>query len=424
MLYVLPSSKDNLHKSPFPFCRLDHVLGTAGQVVGLRATYDDDFIDRLNHKYTVILLVIFTVIVSTNQYVGNPIECWCPTDFTDNRVSYTNFVCWVSNTYYIPFKEQIPAQYDQRRTQELTYYQWVPLILLTCAMFYKVPRLIYKILGSFSGISMDKINAMARDTQYLSPEERKKKLDHISKYMSQWLKSAVPYRAGLCPNLRTQIGKICCFLCGRHFGNYLTTVAMVYKVIFLVNSIAMMYIMNAFMGSEYSIYGFEVLDSLKKGEDWTYSPRFPRVTLCDFEIRQMTNLQRWTVQCVLPVNLFNEKIFIFLWFWMVFVAFANGFGVLTNLYGYVAPHHRRSYIRKYLRINELYKKTDSERKIRADFVNDYLKQDGIYVLRQISNNANDVVASEIIKYLYRDFLEKYKQHSADDNSDIENANAI
>jgi hypothetical protein len=61
------------------------------------------------------------------------------------------------------------------------------------------------------------------------------------------------------------------------------------------------------MGSEYSVYGFEVVNSLYEGEDWTYSPRFPRVTLCDFEIRQMTNLQRWTVQCVLPVNLFNEK---------------------------------------------------------------------------------------------------------------------
>jgi hypothetical protein len=73
---------------------------------------------------------------------------------------------------------------------------------------------------------------------------------------------------------------------------------MVYKLIFLVNAIAIMYIMNSFMGSEYSVYGFEVVNSLYEGEDWTYSPRFPRVTLCDFEIRQMTNLQRWTVQCV------------------------------------------------------------------------------------------------------------------------------
>ncbi|CAG2196167.1 innexin unc-9-like isoform X2 [Mytilus galloprovincialis] len=402
---------------------LDHVLGTAGQAVGIRGTYDDDFIDRLNHKYTVMLLVIFTVIVSTSQYVGDPIECWCPTDFTENRVDYTNFVCWVSNTYYIPMQNQIPAQYDQRREQELTYYQWVPLILLVCSMFYKVPRLIYKVLNSYSGISIDKINGMARDTQYLAPEDREKKLKHISKYMGQWLKSASPHRAGLCPNLRTQIGNVCFFLCGRHFGNYLTTVAMVYKILFLVNSIVMMYLMNSFMGSKYSVYGFEVLNSLYEGEDWTYSPRFPRVTLCDFEIRQMTNLQRWTVQCVLPVNLFNEKIFIFLWFWMVFIAIANGFGCLTNLYGYLLPHHRRSYIRKYLKINDLHKKTDSDRRIRADFVKDFLKQDGIFVLRQISNNANDVIASEVIRYLYRDFLEKYKQ-SADDNSNIENADSV
>lgn len=32
---------------------------------------DDDFIDRLSRRYSVLLLMLFTVVVSTKQYVGD-----------------------------------------------------------------------------------------------------------------------------------------------------------------------------------------------------------------------------------------------------------------------------------------------------------------------------------------------------------------
>ena len=63
--------------------------------------------------------------------------------------------------------------------------------------------------------------------------------------------------------------------------------------------------------------------------DWPMSDRFPRVTLCDFQIRQQTNVHRYTVQCVLPINLFNEKVFLFVWFWLTFVGLST---VLDLLY--------------------------------------------------------------------------------------------
>ena len=43
---------------------------------------DDDIIDRLSHRYTVFALVVFSIVVSTKQYVGEPIVCWCPAEFT------------------------------------------------------------------------------------------------------------------------------------------------------------------------------------------------------------------------------------------------------------------------------------------------------------------------------------------------------
>lgn len=37
---------------------------------------DDLFTDRLNHQYTVVIIVIFCAIVTVTQYAGEPIQCW------------------------------------------------------------------------------------------------------------------------------------------------------------------------------------------------------------------------------------------------------------------------------------------------------------------------------------------------------------
>lgn len=53
-----------------------------------RSLRDDDFfVDRLHHRYTVAMLVLFCAVVTTNQYAGEPINCW-----------YV-FICFVSSLF-------------------------------------------------------------------------------------------------------------------------------------------------------------------------------------------------------------------------------------------------------------------------------------------------------------------------------------
>lgn len=49
------------------------------------ARNDDVFIDRLNHRYTVTMIIVFAAVVTTQQYFGSPISCWVKTmNFSDS----------------------------------------------------------------------------------------------------------------------------------------------------------------------------------------------------------------------------------------------------------------------------------------------------------------------------------------------------
>jgi hypothetical protein len=86
--------------------------------------HDDDFADRLSHKYSVGLLVLFTLLVGSSQFVGQPINCWTPAQFTGQMVAYANSICWISSKYFVPTDDHLPNPKDER-TAQINYYQWV-----------------------------------------------------------------------------------------------------------------------------------------------------------------------------------------------------------------------------------------------------------------------------------------------------------
>jgi innexin len=54
--------------------------------------HDDDVIDRYNHRYTVVILILFIIIIASKQYYGDPIVCWVPATFTKSQNAYANTV--------------------------------------------------------------------------------------------------------------------------------------------------------------------------------------------------------------------------------------------------------------------------------------------------------------------------------------------
>ena len=382
----------------------------------LSSAADDDWVDRLNHLWTVVILVIFAVFISGGQYVGSPIECWTPAHFTGAFVSYTKSYCWVKNTYYIPTHQDIPTEHHRRDSEELTYYQWVPIILMFMAFLFKFPCMVWRAFNSASAINLDKIVQMTTVTQIGSGEKRKETIIHIAQYMDRWLEAHRHHKLNIFVRMRQRLSKVFCFCWGKRDGTYLTGLYIVVKALYVTNVICQFFLLNGFLGGWYNLYGFEVMAGLMNDADWNESRRFPKVTLCDFDIRQLQNVQRYTVQCVLPINLFNEKVFIFLWFWICLVALITTGNALFWLYRVLFHQSRVGYIKKYLKsLNQL--KSLEDKSSARRFADNFLRDDGIFVLRLVAKNSNDILLAELISELYSIYKNKSMTNNVSHNDE-------
>ncbi|XP_059164247.1 innexin unc-9-like isoform X2 [Physella acuta] len=378
---------------------MDSIIGSVGRVANVKVRNDDDLNDRVNHLYTTGILIIFTVVVSARQYVGDPIRCWCPAQFTGAHVDYTNNICWISNTYYIPMEYAVPESHAKRVENELTYYQWVPVMLLIQALMFYLPCIVWRLLNGHSGINVDRIVSLASDAQYEAPEVRMRTIKYVVRHIDRCLDNQRESRHRCCVTLRHILSAKLSLLCGRRYGNYLIATYLVMKVLYISNAIGQLFMLNAFLATEYNLYGFQVLDDLIKGSEWTASKRFPRVTMCDFSIRQMTNSHHYSVQCVLPINLFNEKIYIFLWFWLVFVSVLTSYSLMSWLWQMVFPSSRIHYVRKFLKIMDRIG-SGPDKKLATRFTMEYLRHDGVFTLRLVGKNSSDIVVAEIVSGLW------------------------
>ena len=111
----------------------------------------------------------------------------------------------------------------------------------------------------------------------------------------------------------------------------------------------------------------------------------------------------------MSINLFNEKIFIFIWFWLCIVSMFNIFDLVSWTYTLIINSNERyNYVKK--RLHNIRKSDDIEDKqMFKKFVNSYLKEDGVLALRILSRNSQDLIVSEAVANLYNLFKNQYRQ---------------
>lgn len=65
----------------------------------------DNNVFKLHYKVTVILLVVFSILLSSKQYFGDPIDC----DVDGGRKDFMDTYCWIYGTYVV--KKTLKGKY-------------------------------------------------------------------------------------------------------------------------------------------------------------------------------------------------------------------------------------------------------------------------------------------------------------------------
>jgi len=105
-----------------------------------------------------------------------------------------------------------------------------------------------------------------------------------------------------------------------------------------------MFLMDRFFDGEFLTFGIEVLRLSEEDEENRIDPMiriFPRMTKCFFHQggRSLT-IEKHDALCILPLNVVNEKIYIFLWFWFVMLTFLSSLTVLYRFAVVISPRIR------------------------------------------------------------------------------------
>ncbi|PAA94463.1 hypothetical protein BOX15_Mlig014383g1, partial [Macrostomum lignano] len=374
---------------------------------------DDDAVDRINSYYAPVLIVIMSSIVMTKMYLlGDPVQCWIPPEFKPAWEQYAETYCWLKNTYFVPPNGSIPGDETVRQGEELKYYQWVPFVLAIQALMFHLPAVIWKLMNWQSGVQIKTLVGMAVNCVDDSQEKREDKIKKLAWYFRTAIEKKIRKQSGFFYNLKKVLIRY--LLIGRAaYGRYLINVYIVIKLLYIANVVGQFFLLNGFLGTDYDFYGLGVLRDLWNNHDWRHSGHFPRVTLCDFNVRVIGNSHPRTLQCVLVVNLLNEKIFVFLWFMLLFVAVVTILDALFWLAWAFLPNRRFATLRRLL------ESAQSARRRTADaepshlyehsavdleqFFNDYIDSDGAFLLRMIGKNAGEPVLKELLQRLWADY---------------------
>ncbi|CAG2164365.1 unnamed protein product [Oppiella nova] len=307
------------------------------KLVKKETVYIDNNTFRLHYRATVILLIAFSIVITSGQYFGDPIDC-ISKDF--QRVDKHPFdmldtYCWIHSTFVLPdaMNKKVGVEVahpgvdkhtpDQKQVYH-SYYQWVGFVLFLQAVMFYAPRYIWK---NYEDGKL-KVLVQGLGNPIIKDGERGEKIQALTKYLKA--------------NLRYH---------NAYFWYYTAC-----ELANMANVIIQMYLVDSFLGGAFSTYGSDVLNHSESDQENRVDPMiqvFPRMTKCTFrQYGSSGDVQKHDALCILPLNIVNEKIYIILWFWFIILAVITGITIVYRLLIIFFPALRYLTLRSQARLTD------------------------------------------------------------------------
>ncbi|TGZ73315.1 hypothetical protein CRM22_001587 [Opisthorchis felineus] len=424
----------------------------------------EDWADRLNLA-TVMLFALSASIVGVKQYIMNDISCYIPVSPSGDKFKeFLNDYCWVRGTIPLARGEVFPDseatwdEYDKYR--RITYYQWVPFVLgLQCILFY-IPHIAWQaVCAQRSGGDLFALVKSAAEASTSERGAREKQVKRVAEFLEDMIDGQRDCHR---PSARRRLQHRAYEMCGicvvsKRLGTCLVFSYLAVKVLTIVNAILQVYLIQRFLGfyadgssghksmelgktydSDGAVvvvpnenenlngfgFGLTVANHIRQGRDWPETILFPRVAYCRVPGIRLVGVENtYTAQCALPINMLNEKIYIFFWFWIMFLIAACVLSLCIWLVRMVIAPRRKDFIKRFLRIKGVLSRqgTQIARSDLDDFIDVYLRRDGVFLVRMLALNAGEVITAEIVTVLYNNYVKHIEEHEATSSVEDEKA---
>jgi hypothetical protein len=380
------------------------MYGTFGGFAGYfkaKKSYIDNTTFRLHYRTTFAILVISSLLVTTSQFIGSPIQC-----IVDGvPTGIMNTYCWIHGTFTIPsqiagkvgtqvahpgvapmhnlnptidpndpYLIKVTKDGDEVRH---AWYQWVCFVLFLQALMCYVPHYLWK---SWEGGKLSLIIQGMDQPTLADPDTMKDRRTLVVNYFTGHLRTHNSY-----------VGKF--IFC---------------EVLNLINILTQIYLMDVFLGGQFTTYGTEVWAVSEQPLENRVDPMskvFPKVTKCTFhKYGPSGTVENKDGLCVLAQNIINEKIYIFLWFWFIILAIWTSIHILLRLVSVASPYGRLLLLSNRCRANN---RNDVSTVVKKCHYGDW------FLLTQMAKHIQPAVFHDIMIDL-RDRMDQKRAENLDD----------